>query len=114
MEDAYGSLEVVELAGCSYRQLDYWCRIGALGGGATGSGSRRQFTTTDVMVVRGLARLSAAGLTNGSSQSTFSTIGCFAEAIRYAVEAGRENATVNVSEYVSVIVGFRSAYGSEP
>lgn len=51
----YTSREVCKLAGCSYRQLDYWCRIGLLQSSAheaNGSGSRRLFEPADVQLAK--------------------------------------------------------------
>lgn len=54
----YSSAEVCTLAEVSYRQLDYWCRLGVTkpsAADAHGSGSRRAFTRQDVLVVAVLA-----------------------------------------------------------
>lgn len=43
------------VAGCSYRQLDYWCRCGVLGpqhAQSVGSGGRRVFTGREVTLLR--------------------------------------------------------------
>lgn len=54
---------------CTYRQLDYWCRLGYLGEHhrnlGSGSGSRRHFTASDLEVLHALAEL--AKLTSGTS-----------------------------------------------
>ena len=47
--------EVARLVGCSYRQLDYWCRKGFIPGQPTvggGSGSRRCWHPDDVQRAR--------------------------------------------------------------
>lgn len=46
----YTAAEVVARTGCTYRQLDYWCRRGYVPGHtkAAGSGNRRRFTNADV------------------------------------------------------------------
>lgn len=56
----FTSYEVCELAGITYRQLDYWCRIGLIGPSsrmAHGSGSRRRYTAHDVCVVAVVGKL---------------------------------------------------------
>lgn len=44
---------------CSYRQLDYWCRLGYLGEHVTGNrpGWRREFTVTDLEVLYAVASI---------------------------------------------------------
>ena len=47
----YTTTEVVRLIGCTYRQLDYWCRVGLIPGQAghgVGSGRRRTWDDEDV------------------------------------------------------------------
>ena len=51
----YSTTEVCALAGCSFRQLDYWCRIGLVRpsiAAGKGSGNRRAFSAHDAAVVR--------------------------------------------------------------
>lgn len=51
----YSAREVADAAGVSYRQLDYWCRLGLVRPSiaeARGSGSRRAFTSHDLAIVR--------------------------------------------------------------
>ena len=57
----YRSSEVVRLTGCTYRQLDYWCRRGIIPGHgeADGSGSRRTFTAAHVDLIGRLTREAA-------------------------------------------------------
>jgi DNA-binding transcriptional MerR regulator len=56
----YTSMQVVSMTGCTYRQLDWWCRQGHIPGqeGVTGSGNRRAFTTAQVKRVRLLLKAS--------------------------------------------------------
>lgn len=54
----FTSAQVCALAGCTYRQLDYWTRLGLVsvsGSPACGSGSRRAFTPADVEQVKVIA-----------------------------------------------------------
>lgn len=58
------STEVLKRVGCTYRQLDYWCREGVITPTveATGNGSRRRFSERQVRILRlihGLAGLGA-------------------------------------------------------
>lgn len=57
----YSSAEACALAGLSYRQLDYWQRIGTMTAHtpARGSGSRRQFTAQQVFVLAVLRHVSS-------------------------------------------------------
>lgn len=57
------SVEVCTRAGCSYRQLDWWVRHGAITPtvGANGSGTQRRFTEADLVAVRVATRLSLLG-----------------------------------------------------
>lgn len=50
----FSTRRVAELSGASYRQLDYWARIGALRPEveANGSGSRRRYTVRQVALAR--------------------------------------------------------------
>lgn len=58
------SPRVCRIAGCSYRQLDWWCRSGLLVPvvPATGSGSSRLFDFAGVRHACIIARASALGL----------------------------------------------------
>jgi DNA-binding transcriptional MerR regulator len=61
----FSSKEVLEATGIRYRQLDYWIRCGivcASGRAATGNGSRRLFTFTDLVEVRAVQKLTASGM----------------------------------------------------
>lgn len=59
------SADVCDMVDVSYRQLDYWCRLGLVctHGARPGSGSGypRRFTPTEVRVVAALARLFELG-----------------------------------------------------
>lgn len=55
---SYSTREVCDIAGITYRQLDYWARMGLVVpsiDAARGSGSRRRFSNHDVAVVRVVA-----------------------------------------------------------
>lgn len=56
--------EVARLAGVSYRQLDYWIRVGLVvpEREAAGSGSQRSFTAGHVPAVRACATLVQIGV----------------------------------------------------
>lgn len=59
----YSSYQACDMAGVSYRQLDYWARTGAIrpAVGATGSGTQRRWSAADITVLRCLGRLAALG-----------------------------------------------------
>jgi len=60
------SRDVCDLAGCTYRMLDYWCRTGRVPDvdpyESPGSGGRREFTRKQAEHVRLLAALLRSGL----------------------------------------------------
>lgn len=65
-EKLYTCLAFCRAVRISYRQADYWDRQKALSpsaAAATGSGSRRLYTTRDVAIGRVLARLARLGAT---------------------------------------------------
>lgn len=55
----FSSAEACALADITYRQLDYWCRIGVTSAHvvAKGSGSRRRFTARQVYVLAVLGQV---------------------------------------------------------
>lgn len=57
--ETVSSVEACYLADVSYRQIDYWTRLGLVEPTrpATGSGSRRRWTLADVLVLRVVHRL---------------------------------------------------------
>jgi hypothetical protein len=59
--------EAVRRAGCTYRQLDYWCRTFGLCGADRegGAGHPRAFTATEVRIARALRELGEAGVNVG-------------------------------------------------
>ena len=50
----YSTFDLACLSGLTYRQVDYWCRVGALcpSIAARGSGSQRRFDENEVRVAR--------------------------------------------------------------
>lgn len=58
---------LVRASGCSYRQLDYWCRNGVLvpvdGRAQPGQGYQRRWTRKDARVAHVIARLAGMGAT---------------------------------------------------
>lgn len=59
MERHFSSVEVCAAADISYRQLDYWCRLGVItpDRDCFGSGTRRRFSLQNIAVIRVLAAL---------------------------------------------------------
>lgn len=64
-EATFSTRAAGQIAGATYRQVDYWCRIGALSplNNGAGSGTVRSFTIDEVCVVAVLAELSRLGAT---------------------------------------------------
>lgn len=64
----FTTTEVAEISGASYRQLDYWCRLGVLSpennGAGSGGGRIRLWTADEVAVVSVILELSALGATS--------------------------------------------------
>ncbi len=56
----FSSDETVEITGLTYRQIDYWCRVGAFGdpNRNTGSGHARRFSRRDLIAGRVLLAVS--------------------------------------------------------
>lgn len=61
----YSTAEVVKRTGLSYRQVDYLCRTGVLDPAvpASGSGTRREFSDSDLALALVVASLRAEGYT---------------------------------------------------
>ena len=62
VEKLYTASEVLAVTGISYRRLDFYCRSGYLADNASGSGSRRLFTSGEVDIVHAVSGLVAAGI----------------------------------------------------
>ncbi len=65
MERGYRAPQVCRLVGITYRQLDYWARTNLLMPSlqsATGSGSQRLYSFTDVVQLKVIKRLLDAGM----------------------------------------------------
>lgn len=69
--------DVQDLTGCTYRQLDYWCRTYAICPEGQGTGTTRLFTITEARVVRALVLAGEHGL----------AVGTYARAIHAALHA---------------------------
>jgi hypothetical protein len=63
VEATFTTNQVVRLADCSYRQLDYWCRLGAIHPlvDARGSGTRRLFSPRQAASVALVTQLAWLG-----------------------------------------------------
>jgi DNA-binding transcriptional MerR regulator len=63
--EGYSGKRAAEIAGITYRQLDYWDRTGLVGPSlalATGSGSRRRYSYRDLLELRAVKSLLDAGI----------------------------------------------------
>lgn len=74
-ERRYTSVQLAELCGLSFRQIDYWCRRGYLGERLQheniGNGHYRSFLPEEVTLVRHVAQLSRAGFSPARSVEIF-------------------------------------------
>ncbi|HEX9892020.1 MAG TPA: MerR family transcriptional regulator [Actinomycetota bacterium] len=64
-KQGYRAPQVTDLLGISYRQLDYWDRIGLVKPsvrGAQGSGSQREYSFEDLLQLRVIKQLLDAGI----------------------------------------------------
>lgn len=66
-ERLLSSTEVLQRAGITYRQLDYWCRTGLLKPveAMPGSGNAREFPDSEVRTATALGRLASLDRKNG-------------------------------------------------
>src|ERR1700757_759206 len=86
----YSGPQVCGLVGVTYRQLDYWARTGLLQpsvASATGSGSRRVYSYSDVLELKVIKQLLDAGV---SLQSARLAVECLRE------DLGTEVASANL------------------
>lgn len=72
----YSTRQAVEAAGVSYRQADYWARLGLVEPtlGANGSGSRRRYTTEDILALRVVHLLMRHRIPHGTIREVLSGI----------------------------------------
>lgn len=63
-EDVLSAPQMCHVVGCTYRQLDYWCRSGVVAPAidAVGSGSKRLFARSQVRVVLAVFLLRETGV----------------------------------------------------
>jgi len=96
-EDGFRGAQVCSLVGITYRQLDYWARTGLLRPSitdATGSGSQRRYSYSDVLELKVIKRLLDAGLK--------------LQQARQAVECLRGDLGADLASSQLVLVGSRS------
>lgn len=94
---------LIDYAGCTYRQFDYWCRAGVFGEAQSGMGSgvhRNGLTEMDMRMARFLTRLTEAGF--GRMQGW--TIQRVAAMVRPSLAEPRLSVAVWLSERVQVYV----------
>lgn len=73
-DQGYSGKRAAELAGITYRQLDYWARTGLVKpalASATGSGSRRLYDYRNLLELRVIKRLLDAGIKLESVRDVF-------------------------------------------
>lgn len=73
-EIGYSGTQAAKVVGITYRQLDYWARTGLVRPSlseATGSGSRRRYSYTDLLELRVIKTLLDAGIKLESVRDVF-------------------------------------------
>lgn len=73
-DETYSGTRAAQIAGISYRQLDYWARTDLIrpsGSDAAGSGSRRQYTYRDLLELKVIKKLIDAGIRLESVRDVF-------------------------------------------
>jgi DNA-binding transcriptional MerR regulator len=96
-DEGFRGTQVCTLVGITYRQLDYWARTGLLRPSitdATGSGSQRRYSYSDVLELKVIKRLLDAGLK--------------LQQARQAVECLRGDLGADLASSQLVMVGSRS------
>jgi DNA-binding transcriptional MerR regulator len=96
-DEGFRGPQVCTLVGITYRQLDYWARTGLLRPSitdATGSGSQRRYSYSDVLELKVIKRLLDAGLK--------------LQQARQAVECLRGDLGVDLASAQLVLAGTRS------
>ena len=63
-EEMFSSSRTCDIVGITYRQLDYWARTGLFipTGATTGSGSRRQYSFSDLVNLRVIKKMLDSGM----------------------------------------------------
>ncbi len=77
VEESFSGKRALEIVGITYRQLDYWARTDLVRPSvtdATGSGSRRRYSYTDLLKLRVIKALLDAGLRLETVRQVFSYI----------------------------------------
>lgn len=72
--ETFSGTRAAQIAGISYRQLDYWARTDLIrpsGSDASGSGSRRQYTYRDLLELKVIKKLIDAGIRLESVRDVF-------------------------------------------
>ena len=73
-DETYSGTRAAQIVGISYRQLDYWARTDLIrpsGSDAAGSGSRRQYTSRDLLELKVIKKLIDAGIRLESVRDVF-------------------------------------------
>jgi len=105
----YRGPEVCRVARISYKQLDYWDRIGLVVPSvalATGSGSQRLYSADDVVVIRAIADLLAAGYAFQHIRQNM------APALREAIKSGQSEYRVTTAVDLGRLAGATDRAGS--
>src|SRR3954468_11290116 len=100
LEEGFRGPQVCKIAGITYRQLDYWARTDLLRPSITearGSGTQRRYSYKDLLALKVIKRLLAAG---GSLQSARRALECLRSA---GAEVATANLVLNGSQSVLAV-----------
>lgn len=101
----YSSPQACRLAGVSYRQLDYWVRVGLIEpslGHARGSGTSRRWSVADILGLRVVSELMERGV---GHQAIRQAVSLLADAGSYLWVSGDAVAT---GSFVDLVPALRS------
>jgi MerR HTH family regulatory protein len=115
-EATFPSEETARLAGISYRQLDYWCREGALGPELQrplGSGRRRRFTAQDLTALRAVRRASEAFAELMGREGRYGSVALYREIVAQ-VRAGAGDIRFRLADQVELSIDISDLAPSRP
>lgn len=84
LTEAHSTRHAADASGATYRQLDYWSRVGVIGEPGSGSGSRRRWTDRDIECLRVLTWVSSVFAAEFRAAHSASTLAAAARSLEAA------------------------------